>query len=98
MEIKGNQGHLTPAEMAATGLPSPVPLADIDGVDLLARLDERRQGLEAMQAADDDELTHAERASIAPEQFLLAVDTPVIKKLVGQTMAHQVELFLIGDN
>ena len=98
LNIEGKYGHLNPTEITATGLSSPVLLADIDTVDLLACLDKRRQGLEAMQAADDDDLTHAERASIGPEQFSLSSDRRVTEELLGQIMAHEAGLFLLGDN
>ena len=98
MRIDGENGYLSPEEISATGLPSPVPLANIDATDLLDQLDERRKGLEAMKAADDDELTHAERASIGPEQYNLASDRRITEELIGQLMAHQVELFLLSDN
>lgn len=66
MDIRGNKVYLTVSEQVTSALSSPI---DINGLNVCEALkqavyDARR--FEAMQVADDDELTHAERASISP--------------------------------
>lgn len=94
MDIEGKHGYLTEEEKLATGMLSPVLLSEIDTVNLIANLDERRQGVEAMQAADDDELTNAERGSIAGRVFELASDRRIIESLVGQVVSYKAEQYL----
>lgn len=94
MEIKGNDGYLSDVEQEVTGLPSPIDVNEIDTLDLLSRIDERRQGLEAMQATDGDELTHAERASIVPGYEKLNHDRQIIESMAAQITAHQAGVFL----
>lgn len=91
MEIKGSEVILTVDEQVATGLPSPVPVEQVNTVELLDQLYARENGLLAMRGADDDELTHAERASI-PEKFeQLEKDRVLIVGLVSQMTVHGVE-------
>lgn len=97
MEIKGKLGYLTEEERDATGLLSPIPLSRIDPMDLISSLYERGQGIEAMRAADDDELTHAERASIVPLFEKLQIDYKIIENLASQLTAHEAEVFLQGN-
>jgi len=94
MEISENYGHLSKVEQEVTGLSTPILIDEIDTVDLLSRLDKRRQGLDAMQAADDDELTHAERASIVPSLECLNRDSQIVEYMAAQITAHQVEVFV----
>lgn len=94
MEFKGNLGYLTKEEQEATGLLSPIPLARIDSMDILSFLYERGQSIEAMRAADDDELTHAERASIVPLAERLQRDYLIIENMAAQLTAHHAEVFL----
>lgn len=91
MEIKGSEVILTAEEQVATGLPSPVPVEQVDTVELLDQLYARENGLLAMRGADDDELTHAERASIPEKSDQLEKDRILIIGLVSQMTVHGIE-------
>lgn len=67
MDIEGTKAYLTIDEQERSGLMSPLDLIACDAVTHLGAIESRLLHLESMQAADDDELTHSERASIAPE-------------------------------
>lgn len=64
MERKGEDIFLDDEEQALTGLPSPLRIEDIDVIGLTERSRQLQGELEALQAADDDDITSAERGYI----------------------------------
>lgn len=67
MDIKNRLAYLTPEEQQISGLVSPIPAGSIDMDQLRTKADARVERVEYLMAADDDELTRADRASLPRE-------------------------------
>ncbi len=91
MDIKNGYGILSAEERKATGLPSPVEVTAINPAGLLGALHDRKDRLYALQSADDDELTHAERAQIPGLNYELLQDEPHIINVASTVLPYLVE-------
>jgi hypothetical protein len=95
-DTKGN-AHLSPEEHMATGRihqregGEPIPAALLDPTVWNNSLKARGARIEARMAADDDDLTHAERAAIGFERADLARDTQIVSAMTEQLLEHTIE-------
>ncbi|MFA5004103.1 MAG: hypothetical protein WC498_02395 [Candidatus Saccharimonadales bacterium] len=94
MDIEGNNGLLDPDEQRATGYPESILLTQIDVPDLLDDVYSRISSLEHMKAADDDELTHCQRASIGPEMIWQLRRLQLIGAMAERILEHECEEYL----
>lgn len=105
MEMQGNHVYLTQTESAESGYTTPI---NLDSFDVMAehnanlRLIHR---LQEMHAADDDEITAAERAMIAPSIGRLTARMAITSRLIiegahpeaGSEFINDIEKYLGKD-
>ena len=96
MDIEGNVGHLSEAEQRATGYPAEMLVAQLRPDDLLRDVEMRITVLESMQAADDDALTHKERAGVTGDLVWQYERKQLISVLAGQVLAYECEAYTQG--
>lgn len=85
MEFNGNEVILSSSERTRSDYPSPLDLSGIDLRELADDVELEESRLEAMKGADDDELTHSERAMIA----LLADKIAARRQIIGEIVVHK---------
>lgn len=95
MEKRGKKVYLTIQEQILSGYPSPIDVDEFDKHKERVAAETEIDRLEAMQAADDDELTHEERASL-PANLERARMKSKITRGIGATMAT--ETIVVGGD
>ena len=95
MDIYGHEALLSDNERSALGLTQDRPylLRDINFMipNKIADIQVRLSKLANMRAMDDDELTHAERASINPQVERLERRSAIIEDMAAQILMSEVD-------
>ena len=88
MDIRQRMAYLTEDEQRITGLNSPIPAGAINMDLLRQQADAGLDRIQQMMAADDDELTNAERARLPQDLEVARADSVTLNNMADQLSLH----------